>query len=188
MGVPLQAMSLEAFLAWENEQVERHEFRRGEVFAMTGGRRSHGRIVANLVRHLGNHLDGSPCEVFAESMKVQIGHDTVLYPDVFVTCDRADLTTEMIFTAPTVVIEVLSPSTQGYDRGMKFALYRRIESLREYLLIDPDTQRVDGFRRGADGLWVLHDMSEGAALRMPAIGFEVSAADLFDGVVKDTTS
>lgn len=85
-----------------------------------------------------------------QSAKVQAG-DAILYPDVFVTCDAADLRTEQIFTAPTLIVEVLSPSTQAYDRGLKFTLYRRLASLREYLLVDPDTRELQLFRRSAGG-------------------------------------
>lgn len=175
-------LSLEAYLAWENEQPEKHEFHRGEVFAMVGGRRVHGRVQSNLNRRLGNLLEGTPCQVFADSMKVQIGDDTVLYPDVFVTCDRADIATEQIFRAPTVVFEVLSPSTQSYDRSQKFALYRRIPALQEYVLVDPDTRRVEAFRRNAQDQWVLHDMSEGDTLEVASLGLRVPMAEVFEGV------
>ncbi len=175
-------MTLADYLAWENEQPERHEFHRGEIFAMVGARRVHGRVVSNLSRALGNLLQGSPCQVFTESMKVQIADDTVLYPDLFVTCDRADLATEMIFRAPTLVIEVLSPSTQAYNRSKKFALYRRIEALREYILVDPDTRRVEGFRRSEQGQWILHDMSDGDVLEAASIGATVPLAQVFDGI------
>jgi Uma2 family endonuclease len=175
-------LTLDEFLAWENAQVERHEFYRGEVFAMVGGRRVHGRVVINLSRRLTEKLEGTPCQAFVESMKVQIAEDTILYPDVFVTCDKADLATEMIFRAPLVVIEVLSPSTQAYDRSQKFALYRRLPALREYVLIDPDTKRVEAFRRGADDLWVLHDMSEAASMQLPALAIDITLAEIFDGV------
>ena len=164
MALGQRKMSLDEFLAWENEQSDRHEYDQGEVFAMVGGRRTHGRVVLNLARRLDERLEGSPCQVFAESMKVQVTTDTILYPDVFVTCDQADLATEMIFKSPCLVIEVLSPSTQAYDRSQKFALYRRLASLQEYILVDPDTRRVEGFRRGEDGLWVLHDMSQDEAM------------------------
>ena len=110
MGPQQEKLSLQAYLDWENTQPEWHEFYRGEIFAMTSGRRSHGCVTANLVRHLGNQLAGTPCQVFSQSMKIQIAADTVLYPDIFVTCDRQDLQTEMIFRAPTLVLEVLSPS------------------------------------------------------------------------------
>jgi Uma2 family endonuclease len=178
----LPRFTLESYLAWENEQPTRNEFYRGEIFAMVGPRRVHGIVTGNLAAALHGQLKGSPCRVFQESMKVQIGDDTVLYPDLFVTCDKGDLTTERIFTAPTVVVEVLSPSTQSYDRSKKFALYRRIAALREYLLIDPDTWRVEAFRRDALGQWVLHDMSEAQAVELPSVDLRVSMADLFDGV------
>jgi Uma2 family endonuclease len=182
MGMPVHQLTLEQFLEWESAQPERHEYFRGEVFAMTGGRRSHGRVVANLLRHLGNRLDGSPCQVFSESMKVQVGIDTILYPDVFVTCDRDDLRTEQIFRAPTVIIEVLSPTTQAYDRSKKFALYRRVPSLKEYVLVDPDTRRVEGFRAGAGGAWTFHDMSEAAELSLPSISCAIALPDIFAGI------
>ena len=182
MGTPLLKQTLEDYLRWENEQPDRHEFHRGEIFAMVGSRRVHGRVVANLARALGNALQGSPCQVFAEGMKVQPADDTILYPDIFVTCDAADLRTEMIFRAPKLVIEVLSPSTQAYDRSHKFALYRQLASLQEYALVDPDTRRIEVFRIGADGLWVLHDMSERPALALASVGCEIALADVFDGV------
>ncbi|WP_298231568.1 Uma2 family endonuclease [uncultured Azohydromonas sp.] len=182
MAVPQHKLTLSEFLEWENAQPDRHEFHRGEVFAMVGGRRSHGRVVANLVRHLGNQLDGTPCQVFSESMKVQVADDTILYPDVFVTCDKADLATDTIFRAPTLVIEVLSPSTQAYDRSQKFALYRRLAALREYVLIDPDTRRVESFRRTADGGWTFHDMSADTAMALPSIGCDVTLTEVFQGL------
>ena len=176
------AMTLQEYLDWENAQPEKHEFHRGEIFAMTGGRRTHGRVLSNLVRLLGNHLDGSDCQVFADTMKVQVADDTVLYPDVFVTCDKADLATDQIFRAPTLVIEVLSPTTQAYDRSKKFALYRRLPSLQEYILVDPETRRIEGFRRTAERQWVLHDMSDDETMEAASIGCRVAMADVFAGL------
>jgi Uma2 family endonuclease len=175
-------MTLDAFLAWENEQTGKHEFYRGEVFAMVGAKRSHGRVVSNLNRRLSEALDGSPCQVFTEGMKLQVADDTIFYPDVFVTCDKADLATDMVFRAPLLVVEVLSPSTQAYDLGVKFALYRRLASLKEYLVIDPESKRVEAFRRGSDNLWVLHDMTDSAELLLPCIATRITLADVFAGV------
>lgn len=182
MGLPLRAMSLGEFLEWENAQPDRNEFHRGEVLAMVGARRVHERVAANLVRRIGNALDGSPCQVFSAGAKLQVADEAILYPDVFVTCDRTDLATEMIFRSPSVVIEVPSPATAAYDQGLKFSLYRRVASLREFVLIDPDTRRVESFRRGDDGLWVLHDMTDAAALALPTIDVVVPMAELFAGV------
>ena len=185
MGLPLHQRSIADYLAWEEAQPGRHEFWRGEVFAMVGGRRGHGRIVANLMRHLGNHLDNTPCQVFSENMKVKVADDAVLYPDVFVTCDRQFSASESVFESPILVIEVLSPSTQRYDRSEKFAMFRRLVSLREYALIDPDTRRVEVFRPAEDGHWKLFDMSDGDALVLASVGCEIALAALFKGMDSD---
>ncbi len=108
MELQQEKLSLQAYLEWENAQPERHEFYRGEIFGMTGGRRSHGCVTANFLMHLGNQLAGTPWQVFSQSMKIQIADDTILYPDIFVTCDRQDLQTEIIFRTPTLVLEHLT--------------------------------------------------------------------------------
>ena len=182
MGDVLTKLSLQEFLDWENQQPERHELRCGAVFAMVGARRVHGLIALNIAASLMTQLKGSPCQVFAHSMKLKISADTILYPDVFVTCDAADLRTDQVFTAPTVVVEVLSPSTQSYDRGSKFTLYRSLPSVREYMLVDPDTREVQLFRRGADGLFTLHDMTGREQIRLDSVDCELLASDVFDGV------
>lgn len=182
MALAQQQMSLEDYLAWENQQPGRNEFYRGEVFAMVGAQRAHGCIVCNLNRRLAEQLDGMPCRVFTEGMKLQVADDAIFYPDLMVTCDKADLATDMIFRAPTLVIEVLSPGTQAYDCGLKFAVYRRLPSLREYILVDSDARSVEGFRRNDEGRWVLYDMSEGPALEAASLGCSVPLAQVFDGV------
>ena len=182
MALPQQKMTLDEFLAWEDQQPERHEFHNGEVFAMVGGRRIHERVIANLSRRLGNQLEGSACQVFVAGMKLQLADDTVLYPDVMVTCDRADLRADLTMRAPTLVIEVLSPSTQAYDRSQKFALYRRLASLKEYLLVDPETLRVEGFRREPDDRWMLVDMSQDEAMDCASVGVGVPLAQVFEGI------
>ncbi|HMW22083.1 MAG TPA: Uma2 family endonuclease [Burkholderiaceae bacterium] len=180
-------LTLAEYLDWENRQAERHEFVGGEVYAMVGARRVHGVVSLNVASTLKAQLRGSPCRVFAESMKLRVDDD-IFYPDVFVTCDARDLRTEQVFTAPTLVAEVLSPSTEAYDRGLKFTAYRRLDSLREYLLIDPDSREVQLFRRGADGLFTLHDLSGAAAFDCASIGCRLSAEDLFDGLDADSGS
>ncbi len=182
MGQPLSNLSLQEFLDWENQQPERHEFHRGEVFAMVGARRVHGLIGLNIAASLKSQLKGTPCRAFADSMKLRIAADTILYPDVFVTCDPGDLRTDQVFTAPTLVVEVLSPSTQSYDRGSKFTLYRSIMTLREYMLVDPDTREVQLFRRGADSLFTLHDLTGREQITLDSIGCELLASEVFDGV------
>ena len=182
MAHPAHKPTIADYLAWENEQPERHEFYRGEIFAMVGARRVHGLIGLNLGAALKSHLKGSPCRAFVEGMKVQVANDAVFYPDVFVTCDGRDLRTEMIFGHPKLVIEVLSDSTQAYDRGLKFAAYRALDSLQEYVLVDPDTRRVEVYRRNERGLFELHDQTGREAVEFACVGFTLAMAEVFDGV------
>ncbi len=183
MSAVLQpTLTLQAYLDWENAQDEKHELVQGEIFAMTGGRRTHGRVLLNLARRLAEALEGTPCQVFADSMKLQVADDTILYPDVFVTCSPADLATDQIFREPKLVIEVLSPSTQAYDRSKKFALYRRLPSLQEYILVDPETRRVEAFCRTPADQWVLHDMSDDTAMTVASLACTVPLADVFAGI------
>lgn len=181
-ALPHQRMSLAEFLAWEDLQPERHEFHQGEVFAMVGARRVHEVVVANLVRRLGNLLDGTPCQVLGSGMKLQVAEDTVLYPDVSVTCDQADRVAELAIRAPSLLIEVLSPSTQAYDRSKKFALYRQLASLREYLLVDPDTRRVEALRRDELGRWIFHDMSQDEQVELPVLNGSIALSQIFQGL------
>lgn len=181
MGLPVAKLDLGEFLHWENQQTERHELYQGEIFAMVGVRRVHGLIGLNVAFSLKKQLHGSPCDVFVESLKLQVNQN-IFYPDVFVTCDIADLQTEMIFTSPTVIVEVLSPSTQAYDRGLKFAAYRQIASLKEYLLVDPDTRVVELYRRGAEGLFTLHDFTGQAACVLSSIDCTILTLEIFEGL------
>jgi Uma2 family endonuclease len=182
MAVPAEKLTLSDYLAWENLQTGRHEFYRGEVFSMVGVRRIHGKVVLNLAIAISNQLKGSGCEVFVESLKLQVAEDAVFYPDLFVTCDRRDLVTDMIFRKPKLIVEVLSDSTQAYDRGLKFAAYRQIEELREYVLIDPQQRVIEVFRRNERNVFELHDQTGAAGLHLTSVDLHVAMADVFNGV------
>lgn len=182
MGHAQPVMTVAEFLTWEESQQERHEFVRGEVFAMVGVRRVHGIVSGNIFAALHQQLRGTPCRAFTEALKLQVADDVLFYPDVFVTCDPADLRTDLLFRAPTVVVEVLSPSTQAWDRGQKFAWYRRVAGLREYLLVDPDTRELTLFRRGDQGLFTLHDLTGAPAIELASIGCTLLADAVFDGL------
>jgi Uma2 family endonuclease len=182
MALPAEKLSLADYLAWEEIQPERHEFYRGEVFAMVGVRRAHAEVSGNLLTALKLHLKGTPCRAYAESVKVQVARDQVFYPDVFVTCDAADLQTDRIFHNPKLVVEVLSESTEAYNRGLKFAAYRQLASLQEYLLIDPDTRRVEVYRRNERNVFELHDQTGRSDLQLSCVDLTLSMVDLFDGV------
>ena len=181
MGMPLQRMSLAEFLAWEEAQPERHEFFRGDTFAMVGGTARHNRVILNLASRIGDHLDGSKCQVFAENMKVQVS-DGILYPDVVVTCGKSEAGDEQIVTDPTLVIEVLSPGTKGYDKRDKFILYRTLPSLREYALIDPAQRQVEVFTLAQGGTWTLTDQTTAAILTLASIACELPMESVFRGV------
>ena len=185
MGSSLQRMNLVEFLAWEGQQADRHEFYRGETFAMVGGTARHNRVILNLASRIGDHLDGTPCQVFAENMKVQLA-EGVLYPDVMVTCGKADAGDEQTILDPKLVIEVLSPSTKGYDKRDKFILYRTLPSLREYVLIDPAKRQVEVFTLTLGGAWTLTDQTGAEDLELVSIDYKIRMALVFKGVEAET--
>lgn len=174
-------MNLADFLTWEAHQTERHEFFRGETFAMVGGTARHNRVILNLASRIGDHLDGTKCQVFAENMKLQVP-DGVLYPDVMVTCGKAEAGDEQTVTDPKLIIEVLSPSTRGYDKRDKFILYRSLASLREYVLIDPAQRQVEVFIWAEGGTWTLTDQTTAEALTLASIECTLDMTLVFKGV------
>ena len=181
MGLPISKMTLAEFLAWESGQTERHEFYRGEIFAMVGGTARHNRVILNLAAQISAHLDGTPCQVFAETMKVRLADEGVLYPDVMVTCGKAQAGDEQTITDPKLIIEVLSPSTKGYDKRDKFVLYRSLASLREYVLIDPSSREVEVFTMTEAG-WLLTDQTSASDLVLASVGCRLPMELVFKGV------
>lgn len=182
MGYALERrrMSADEFLAWEATQTERHEFVQGEVFAMTGGRDRNNTVSGNLYMALRQHLAGSGCHVYASDLKLQVAAaDAFFYPDLMVTCSAADLADRLVKREPVLVVEVLSPSTEAFDRGDKFAHYRRLPSLREYLLVDVDRLRCDLYRKGGDGLWVLHPAEAAEPLHLASVDLRLGADALW---------
>ena len=173
-------MSGDEYLAWEAEQAEKHDFIDGEVYAMAGAESGHVTTSLNMAMALRQHLAGTPCRTFIADMKVQAKEgDNYFYPDVVVTCSDVDRNSSLVKREPTLIIEVLSPSTAAYDRGEKFAQYRSIASLKEIAFIDMSSRRTDVYRRGADGLWVLHPFDAGAAVTLASVELTVSAEAMF---------
>jgi Uma2 family endonuclease len=181
MGLPIAKLTLTEFMAWEADQPDRHEFYRGEVFAMVGGTARHNRVILNLAARLAEHMDGTGCQVFAETMKVQLANEAVLYPDVLVTCGKALAGDEQVVNDPKLIIEVLSPSTMGYDKRNKFILYRSLASLREYVLIDPASREVEVFALTPGG-WLLSDQTRATELTLSSVGAHLPMAAVFKGV------
>lgn len=186
MGLPQTQTRLdfEGYLAWEAEQPEKHEYHLGEVFAMVGARLPHNTISGNLFAALKQRLRGGPCRAYIDGTKVRIDTaDAVLYPDVVVSCDERDRGPEDRYLShPALIVEVLSESTAAYDRGAKFALYRKLDSLQEYVIVDVESRSVELFRRSADGHWVLHDFTEAAAVEFASVKASVPLAEVFEDV------
>lgn len=168
------------FLAWDATQAARHEFLSGEVYAMAGAGEAHVTVMLNVAMALRQHLAGTSCRTFAADMKLRVdAADAYFYPDVFVTCSASDAADAMVKREPVLVVEVLSPGTAGFDRGAKFAAYRSLPTLRELMLVDPDTRHTDVYRFGQDGLWVLHPAGPLDAVRLESVGLTLEAAALW---------
>lgn len=170
----------EAYLAWEAEQDGKHEYQAGETVAMVGARLNHARVSGALFALLRAHLRGGPCEVFTADVKLLIeAADAYYYPDVMVSCDPSDRQAELALTAPCLIAEVLSDSTAGRDRGIKFANYRRLPSLRDYLIVDPERRRIELYSRAETG-WLLRETQPGQTrLRLDSLDFTLDADEVF---------
>lgn len=176
-------MTAQEFLVWDAHQPLRHEFVRGEIFAMAGAEERHVMVAGNVYVALRAHLRGTPCRTFITDMKLRVdAADCFFYPDVMVTCSSVDAADPLIKREPVLVVEVLLPGTAAYDRGDKFAAYRLLPSLREVLMVDPDSRRCDLYRKGVDGLWVLHPFEPGQAVRLQSVDLDLGAEALWDEV------
>ena len=168
------------YLAWEPAQLDRHEYVDGEVFAMAGAEDRHVTVSGNLYMALRQRLRGSPCRTYMSDMRLHVAAaNSYFYPDVLVTCSALDLSSAMVKTEPKLIAEVLSPSTAAYDRGLKFSHYRSLASLQEYVLIDLDSRSIDCYRKGGDGLWVLHPSARGEPVSLASVALTLSADQLF---------
>ncbi|MDD5298372.1 MAG: Uma2 family endonuclease [Rhodocyclaceae bacterium] len=180
-------MTVEEFLAWEETQPEKHELLHGEVYphevyGMVGARRIHVMVAGNCFAALKAHLRGGPCQAFINDMKLAVSADSSFYPDILVTCDPADLGADLVMHSPKVIIEVLSPSTANYDRGEKFFAYRRLPSLVEYALIDPESRQVEVYRRVGEGDWLLVTSDSPKGLILNSLDFHAPPETVFEGM------
>ncbi len=185
MGRPAHEATFSAddYVAWESTQLDRHEYLDGEVFAMAGAEDRHVTVAGNLYIALRQHLTGSPCRTYMSDMRLQVAAaNSYFYPDVLVTCSPLDAASPLVKTEPKLIIEVLSPSTAAYDRGLKFGQYRSLPSLQEYVLLDLDTRTTDCYRLGADGFWVLHPFARGEAVSLASVALTLTADQLFADV------
>jgi Uma2 family endonuclease len=171
------------YLEWEAQQELRYEYFDGEVFAMAGGSLPHADIALNVASLLRGLLRGR-CKVRNSDAKVGIRETgPFTYPDVSVSCDDRDRTAEQFMQFPCLIVEVLSLSTEAYDRGGKFALYRQMESLQEYVLIGSETKTVEVFRRNPQGGWLFLVYSEDDQVELTSVGLTVAIADIYEDVI-----
>ena len=176
----------EEYLSFERGAVQKHEYYKGEVFAMSGNTIPHNRIQVNLLRRVGNHLDGKRCEVFGGELRVHVPvNEWYTYPDAIIVCDEPQLLDEEFDTIlnPTVIVEILSKSTQSYDRGDKFSLYRSIPSLQQYILISSLKMGVEHHQRQPDNSWLLKETSnEQDSLYISPIQLYLPLSQIYAGV------
>ncbi|MEB3231441.1 MAG: Uma2 family endonuclease [Leptolyngbyaceae bacterium] len=186
---PQPGLTAEEYLLLEAESHIKDEYIDGDVYAMAGASDTHVTIAGNLFALLRNHVRGSGCRVYISAMKVKVEQrNCFYYPDVMVTCDPRDQEIPNYKLFPKVIIEVLSDSTEAFDRGDKFADYQTLESLEEYVLINTRQQRVECFRRGTDGIWLLqyyrpsNDVSTLNDFELQSIDFSDTLAALYEDV------
>jgi Uma2 family endonuclease len=146
---------------------------------MVGGTLAHARVVRQIVTLIDNHLQGSGCEVFSESTKVTVDDCAAFLPDVFVTCTRTQPEASTVADAPVLIIEVVSPSTRGYDYSTKLVMYRRIPSLQQYVLVDPGERTVESYSRRPDGSWSLVDHTASGRVTLAPIDLELTSEQVF---------
>jgi Uma2 family endonuclease len=185
--------TVEEYLAFERTAEERHEYLDGVIYAMAGESPNHGRISMNLSISLGSQLRGSPCEAFSKDTKVRCGpylaqtrQGLYAYPDLVIVCGAMQFHDQVqdVLLNPTVIVEVLSPSTAAFDRGEKFHLYRAwLPTLTDYVLVAQDRPEIEHYHRGDDALWTLRTL-EGleARLHLEGLGCTIPLADVYERV------
>jgi Uma2 family endonuclease len=172
----------EEYLARERLAETKSEYYDGEIFAMAGGSPEHSLISANILRELGQQLFEKPCRVYNSDLKVRATETTYTYPDVTVVCGEPvfDDPEADVLLNPTVIVEVLSETTEGWDRGGKFERYRGQESLQEYLLVAQDRAHLERYARQPSGEWLLtivHGLD--GALTLPSLGCQLELARVY---------
>lgn len=180
----------EEYLALERVSERKSEYRAGEVFDMSGATERHNLVAGNAFASLHTQLRKRPCKAYPGDLRIKIGTvGLYTYPDVSVLCGEAifDDNQKDTLTNPTVIIEVLSPSTEAYDRGEKFEQYRKLESLAEYVLVSQDKRHIEVFTRQPDGRWLLTETSRGV-VRLRSIKCRLSLDDVYDKVELPGTS
>ena len=185
-AVPKPKLTADEYLARERVAAFKSEFYQGEVFAMAGAGFDHNQVKDNLIRHIGNALDGSGCRTVSSDQRVRVSASGLYtYPDVAVVCGPAQFDDEFRdnLTNPRAIIEVLSDSTAAYDRGAKFRLYRGIPSLQEYVLVDPAQVLIERHVRRPDGWLAVPELTDPAGtLAFESVPAAVPVGRVYEGV------
>jgi len=177
----------EQYLEIERKAEYKSEYYAGQMFAMAGASREHNLITGNIVGELRSLLRGEPCETYPSDMKVLVSASGLYtYPDVSVACGEPQFLDRQgdVLLNPLVIVEVLSDSTEAYDRGAKFALYQRVESLQEYVLVSQDKARVERYVRQPGGRW-LYSRADGLEVEVPleALGCCLLLSEVYDRIM-----
>jgi Uma2 family endonuclease len=184
--IPKTKLSEVDYLAIERESPTKNEYYKGEMFAMAGAGNNHNIITANIIISIGSFLRGKGCTVYPSDMRLHIPENGLYtYPDAMVVCNPKQFRDEKKDTIlnPVLIVEVLSPTTEGYDRGEKFRLYRSIPTLQEYLIIDSQQYTAEIYHKNREGHWVLTDAQDiHSSLPLASIMFELSLQDIYAGV------
>jgi Uma2 family endonuclease len=187
-ALPKALMSLEAYLDFERQSETKHEYLNGEVFAMTGASERHNLIVLNTGASLHAQLRKRPCKVYPSDMRVRVkGTSFYTYPDLSAVCGNTEFEDDVLDTLlnPNVIIEVLSPSTESYNRGKKFQQYRKLDSLQDYVLIAQDSMRIEHYARQGEQ-WILTDITApDGVVTLASIGCTLVLSDVYEKVTFD---
>jgi Uma2 family endonuclease len=176
-------LSPEEYLQLEEKSSIKHEYRQGDIYARTEASNIHVLIAGNLCVLLRNHLRGSGCLPYLSDTKVRIESINIYYyPDIAVTCDSRDREFKSFLRHPCLIVEVLSETTEAFDRGDKFADYRHLESLQEYVLIGQTRIQIDCFCRNDRGQWVLYPYRAGDTIHLASVNFSCAIEDLYEDV------
>lgn len=173
----------EEYFTWEEQQEYKHEYIDGEVYAMTGGSINHSEIATNFCFLLKTHLRGGGCRVLNSDARINIQESNhYVYPDVSVTCDERDRTTTKFISHPCLIVEVLSPSTEAYDRGNKFKLYRLSSSLQDYVLVNSNEMSIDLYRKNDLGEWQIINYVAGDSIDLQSVNLTFDIEQVFEGI------
>ena len=171
------------YFAWEETQQIRHEYIGGEIYAMTGGTINHSEIAGNIISLLKTHLRGRSCRVLTADARVNIYESNdYVYPDLSVTCDPRDKGTTKFVAHPCLIVEVLSPSTAAYDRGDKFAMYRRSPSLQDYVMVDANKIAIDMYHKNDLGRWEIINYRAGDMVELASIDLTFPIEQIFENI------